>query len=243
MHLAVSTPLSARCTFCTTYTEGAECEHVNMWCSGTAVCALVALVHTQPAHCPFCSSTTPVLQPRVLLVIRKHSISVGRSSVSRPRAECAEKVLSSSSFGTLVLHSSSSSSSSTVPSAAGGGSGRGLAGAGVPPPRRCWAEKVKRCETAASTGSWPRPGRARETFTFIITATSRLLRQSSPRAKCLEQCSRFTAFWFSSRSQSTLLQRCHKPHTGCLSHLQHKCFQKAARYEVFLVCNRSSMTL
>ena len=155
MHLAVSTPLSARCTFCTTYTEGAECEHVNMWCSGTAVCALVALVHTQPAHCPFCS--TPVLQPRVLLVIRKHSISVGRSSVSRPRAECAEKVLSSSSFGTLVLHSSSSSSS-TVPAAAGGGSGRGLAGAGVPPPRRCWAEKVKRCETAASTGSWPRPG-------------------------------------------------------------------------------------
>ena len=121
-------------------------------------------VHDALAHMMIASSL-PVLQPLcVLPVIRKHSISVGRSSVSRPRAECAEKVLSSSSFGTLVLHSSSSSS--TVPAAAGGGSGRGLAGAGVPPPRRCWAEKVKRCETAASTGSWPRPGPSQRDFYF-----------------------------------------------------------------------------
>ena len=119
-----------------------QCVHWWHWCTHSQ--------HIAPSASRRCCNSP------VLLVIRKHSISVGRSSVSRPRAECAEKVLSSSSFGTLVLHSSSSSS--TVPAAAGGGSGRGLAGAGVPPPRRCWAEKVKRCETAASTGSWPRPG-------------------------------------------------------------------------------------
>ena len=123
--------------------------------------------------------------PRVLPVIRKHSISVGR--VSRPSAECAEKVLSSSSFATLVLHSS------TVPAAAAGRrvgwlellclGGRG-------------AEKVKRCETAASSGSRPRGAwelerRGAETFTFIIgttgTGTRILRRQSNPRAKCLWQ--------------------------------------------------------
>ena len=101
-----------------------------------------------------CNPLSPL--PRVLPVIRKHSISVGR--VSRPSAECAEKVLSSSSFATLVLHSSSSS---TVRAAAAAGRGVGW----LVPSRQAAAggggrggEKVKRCETAASTGSRPQPG-------------------------------------------------------------------------------------
>ena len=99
--------------------------HLPVWTPPMLASALSApcaqVVHTthQPAHCPLVHQRLQCCNPplpRVLPVIRKHSISVGR--VSRPSAECAEKVLSSSSsFATLVvLHSSSS----TVPAAAGG---------------------------------------------------------------------------------------------------------------------------
>ena len=120
-------------------------HHVHKWCTP----------HTSQLIAPLCTSASNVATPLSLVCCPSSENTPSRSAASRDRARNARRKFSAAAAVLPHHHQCCTAAAALYQQQEGGGRVGWLE---VCPGGR--AEKVKRCETAASTGSRPQPGRS-----------------------------------------------------------------------------------